>query len=234
MGLRGAANCGASVPKDALGQGREYVRRCAYQGRGGGFTYQARRGEPSPARTGTGIVSLEMLGEHGTAEALAGGDYLLKNPLTDANQGFYYYGIYYVSQAYNQLGGKYWEQGYPKLRDALLAAQSERGPWEQGSGQEAGSGRSLPHEHGGVGAVRAVSVFAAVSEVMTLVALRCAEIRSTKSETIAPKRKFSMTAVRSPVRPSSDFVCSVSCFDRIPAARTSMTRPLSPSVLLAS
>jgi hypothetical protein len=142
MGLRGAANCGASVPKDALAGGREYVRRCAYQGRGGGFTYQARRGEPSPARTGTGIVSLEMLGEHGSAEALAGGDYLLKNPLTDANQGFYYYGIYYVSQAYNQLGGKYWEQGYPKLRDALLAAQSEQGPWEQGSGQEADAGEA--------------------------------------------------------------------------------------------
>jgi hypothetical protein len=140
MGLRGAANCGASVPKDALGRGREYVRRCAYQGRGGGFTYQARRGEPSPARTGTGIVSLEMLGEHASAEALAGGDYLLKNPLTDANQGFYYYGIYYISQAYNQLGGKYWEQGYPKLRDVLLAAQTEQGPWEQGSGQEQETG----------------------------------------------------------------------------------------------
>lgn len=142
MGLRGAANCGATVPQDALAAGREYVRRCAFQGREGGFTYQASQGEPSPARTGTGILSLEMLGEHATKEALAGGDYLLRNPLTDPNQGFYYYGVYYISQALNQLGDKYWEQGYPKLRDALLAGQNEQGFWPQGSGQEQEAGEA--------------------------------------------------------------------------------------------
>lgn len=136
MGLRGAANCGAAVPKQVLDDGREYVRRCAHRGDKGGFTYQAHRGEPSPARTGTGILSLEMLGDHASREALAGGEYLLKNPLTDVNQSFYYYGIYYVSQALHQLGDKYWEQGYPKLRDALLAAQGDEGSWPQGQGQE--------------------------------------------------------------------------------------------------
>jgi hypothetical protein len=141
MALRGAANCGASVPRGALDAGREYVRRCAVPAdAGGGFTYQAGNRDASPARTGTGIVALEMLGEHNSPEAKAGGEYLLKNSLTDPNQGFYYYAIYYCSQAYNQLGDKYWDVGYPKLRDGLLAAQNGQGVWPTGSGQEQEAG----------------------------------------------------------------------------------------------
>lgn len=140
MALRAAANCGATVPAGSLEAGREYVRRCAHKGSQGGFTYQAGHGEPSAARTGTGILSLEMLGEHASPEALKGGDYLLKNPVTEPNQGYYFYTVYYVSQALNQLGGKYWEQGYPKLRDALLAAQSDDGTWPAGSGNEESAG----------------------------------------------------------------------------------------------
>ncbi len=138
MALRGAANCGATIPKERLEAGREYVRRCAVpESNGGGFTYQASNRDANPARTGTGIVSLEMLGEHNSKEAVAGGEYLLAHPLTDPNSGgFYYYGVYYVSQAYNQLGGKFWDVGYPKLRDALLAAQNDEGIWAQGAGAE--------------------------------------------------------------------------------------------------
>jgi hypothetical protein len=140
MGLRSAANCGATVPKEALEAGREYVRRCSV--RGSGFTYMVKQRDPNPARTGTGILSLEMLGEHQSQEALWGGDFLLKHPLTDPNEGFYYYGVYYVSQALNQLGGKYWERGYPKLRDALLAGQNSQGYWPRGQGQEEQAGRA--------------------------------------------------------------------------------------------
>jgi hypothetical protein len=141
MGLRGAANCGATVPKESLDAGREFVRRCAVpKDSGGGFTYQAGNRDANSPRTGTGILSLELLGEHNSTEATLGGDYLLEHPLTDPNQGFYFYGVYYISQAYNQLGGKYWETGYPKLRDALLAAQNDQGIWPNGSGQEQEAG----------------------------------------------------------------------------------------------
>ena len=141
MGLRGAANCGATVPKEALDAGREFVRRCAVpKDSGGGFTYQAGNRDANPPRTGTGILSLELLGQHASTEATLGGDYLLDHPLTDPNQGFYFYGVYYISQAYNQLGGKYWDTGYPKLRDALLAAQNDQGIWPSGSGQEQEAG----------------------------------------------------------------------------------------------
>jgi hypothetical protein len=141
MALRAAANCGAYVPKTALESGREYVRRCAFRG-GPGFTYQAQQGQPGPARTGTAIVSLEMLGEHASKEAKAGGDYLLENPVTSPSEGFYYYSVYYIAQAFYHLGDKYYETGYTKLRDTLLANQGPEGTWPVGSGQEQEAGEA--------------------------------------------------------------------------------------------
>ena len=141
MALRGAANCGAAVPKSALDDGLAYVRRSAVQGEGG-FSYQAGGGSPNQARTGTGILSMEMLGQHLSAEALAGGEYLVKNPPDNPNQEFYYYSVYYCSQALNQLGGKYWETVYPKLRDPLLKLQRADGHWAGGNGQESEAGEA--------------------------------------------------------------------------------------------
>jgi len=138
MALRGAANCGAAVPKDALEQGVAYVRRNAVPGTGG-FGYQP-QGNANPARTGTGILSLEMLGQHHSAEALAGGEYLLQNPPDNAGQEFYYYSVYYCAQALNQLGGKYWDTVYPKLREPLLKLQQNDGHFSGGNGQEAEAG----------------------------------------------------------------------------------------------
>jgi hypothetical protein len=137
MALRGAANCGAAVPRTALEAGREYIRRSAVPT--GGFGYQP-GGGPNQARTGTGTLSLELLGEHNSREALAGGDYLLKEPPDNPGMEFYYYGVYYCAQALNQLGGKYWDTVYPKLRDALLSQQQPDGTFGGGAGQEQDAG----------------------------------------------------------------------------------------------
>lgn len=141
MALRAAANCGAYVPKANLESGREYVRRCSFK-EGSGFTYQAQQGQPGAARTGTAIVSLEMLGEHQSKEAKDGGDYLLANPVANPGENFYYYSVYYISQAFYHLGDKYYATGYPKLRDALLANQGPEGTWPAGSGQEESAGEA--------------------------------------------------------------------------------------------
>jgi hypothetical protein len=143
MALRGAANCGASVPKESLEKGVAYVRRLAVKGEGG-FGYQ-QGGGPNRARTGTGILSLELLGprtekEPHAREALAGGDYLLKHPFTNAGDEFYYYSVYYGSQAANQLGEKYWLAIYPPLRDTLLARQKGDGSFPEGPGGENAGG----------------------------------------------------------------------------------------------
>src|SRR5205085_12059720 len=87
-----------------------------------------------------GILSTVLIGgDKNAPEALKGGDYLLKNP-PDHEVDFYYYAIYYDSQAVNQLGGKYWQGVYPKLRDHLLTLQQPNGTFTGGSGQEQQAG----------------------------------------------------------------------------------------------
>jgi len=125
MALRGAGNCGAAVPAQTLRQGAEYVRRCASSK--GGFAYQADGGEPNLARTGSGILSLILIGtDRSSAEVRKAADYLLANPPSHSAP-FYYYAAYYDSQALNQLAGRYWQTGYPKLVDDLLTLQEPAG-----------------------------------------------------------------------------------------------------------
>jgi hypothetical protein len=139
MGLRGAANCGAAVPRSALDAGREYVRRSAANG--GGFSYQP-GGPANQARTGTGILSMELLGQHDSPEAKAAGDWLLAHPPDNPGMEFYYYAVYYNAQALNQLGGTYWSTLYPRLRDTLLTLQQANGSFGGGSGQEQEAGEA--------------------------------------------------------------------------------------------
>lgn len=145
MSLRGAANCGAAVPHEALEAGVNYVRRLAVKD-GGGFGYQ-QGGGPNNARTGAGILSLELLGprteaEPHTKEAIAGGNYLLKHPFTNPGDEFYYYSVYYGAQAANQLGDKYWTTIYPPLRDTLLQRQQGDGSWPNPGGGESPAGQA--------------------------------------------------------------------------------------------
>jgi prenyltransferase beta subunit len=138
MALRGAANCGAVVPRSVLDEGLGYVKRCAVEG--GGFSYQAHNGQPNQARSGTGILSTILIGgDRNAPEVTRAGDYLLANPMTRV-ESHYFYAVYYVSQALNQLGGKHWEVGYPKLVDFLLKLQNSDGTFhgDGGAEQEAG------------------------------------------------------------------------------------------------
>lgn len=139
MALRGAANCGAAVPGEALRLGRDFIRRNAVQG--GGFSYQP-GGGPNVPRTSAGILSMELLGEHLSREARAGGDFLMDNPPDNPDSEFYFYGVYYCSQALNQLGGKYWETLYPRLVEALLSRQQRSGAWQGGQGEENNAGEA--------------------------------------------------------------------------------------------
>jgi hypothetical protein len=129
MALRGAANIGAAVPRKAIDDGIAYIKRRAVNS--GGFSYTGGN-DPNPARTGTGILALELLGQHHSKEALAGGAFLLATPLGSARSGFgefYYYSVYYCSQAANQLGGKYWDLINKPIRESLLQRQARDGSW---------------------------------------------------------------------------------------------------------
>ena len=71
------------------------------------------------------------------------GDWLIANP-PDHTIEFYFYAVYYDSQALNQLGGKYWADVYPKLVNHLLQLQQDDGTFRaRGSGgQEEEAGKA--------------------------------------------------------------------------------------------
>ena len=66
---------------------------------------------------------------------MRGGDYLIKDGLGHSgleDRGpveFYYYTVYYCSQAAWQLGGRYWEILTPVIRQSLINRQGRDGSW---------------------------------------------------------------------------------------------------------
>ena len=125
LALRAAKDTGLPVPDKNIRQAVHFIKRCAHPS--GGFSYQP-GGDPNTGRTGTGILSLEICGEHGSPEARRGGDWLLKHPLKWKGP-FFYYGAYYAAQGMYQLGGNYWKQWQPMSERLLLAKQSKDGSW---------------------------------------------------------------------------------------------------------
>jgi hypothetical protein len=143
MALRAAKNLGCDVPAEAIDQAVEYLKRCQDNG-SGGFRYNP-GGALTVACTGTSILALEICGKehHHCHEALRGGAYLIrKENLPKAGQQYFFYSIYYGSQAAFQLGGNYWTVFRPPLQDVLLRLQRTGGFWDGNSGDAAQGGRA--------------------------------------------------------------------------------------------
>jgi hypothetical protein len=128
LALRAAKNVGCDVPGERIDMAVEYVKRCR-DSSNGGFCYTPFGGATVPC-TGTGILALEICGKerHHTREALQGGSYLLKRPLA-WNDGYFFYGVYYSSQAMFQLGNNYWNFYRPQLHKVLFDNQQANGGW---------------------------------------------------------------------------------------------------------
>lgn len=134
LALRAAKNVGCDVPADNIEKAIEYVKRCATRprrGLPGGFTYQPGQG-PTAVRTGTGILCLEVAGDHKSAEAMEGAEYLLTRPLR-SRDGHFFYGVYYCSVGMFKIGGKYWERTKDDLFNLLIAEQLPDGSWQNGA-----------------------------------------------------------------------------------------------------
>jgi hypothetical protein len=143
MALRAAHNLGCDVPADAIDRAVEYIKRC-HDGRSGGFRYQPGSGV-TVACTGTSILALEICGKehHQCREALRGGSFLLRREnLPNSNQQWFFYSIYYGSQAAFQLGGNYWTVFRPRLHEVLLRMQTGGGFWDGQSGDAQQGGRA--------------------------------------------------------------------------------------------
>ncbi|RUL88718.1 prenyltransferase/squalene oxidase repeat-containing protein [Tautonia sociabilis] len=140
VALRAARDAGCSVPSEAIDDAVDYVRRCV-EPRSGGFSYQAGRGGPNSPRTGTGILSLELCGEHGTPEAIAGAEYLREHP-PNWGSDYFFYEAYYCPQALFQLGDAYFVPYYTRLVPILLDRQEADGSWYSPSGNDRTGGRN--------------------------------------------------------------------------------------------
>jgi len=128
LALRAAKNVGCDVPGERIDMAMDYVMRCR-DSSSGGFCYTS-FGSATFACTGTGILCLEVCGKqrHHSREALQAGSYLLKHPVA-WNDRYFFYGVYYTSQAMFQLGNNYWNVYRPQLHKVLFDNQQSNGSW---------------------------------------------------------------------------------------------------------
>lgn len=124
VALRAAQNARLTVPTETMERAAEYVRRCANKG---GFCYQP-GGNPSPAQTAAGCLSMQLLGKFDDPTVEQGLQYLQKLPYTHKTS-YFWYTNYYAMQAHFQAGGKHWEAWHPRVRDFMLKNQSQDGSW---------------------------------------------------------------------------------------------------------
>lgn len=139
MALRSARNGGSMVPKECIDLAVGFITRCRMPD--GGFAYQPGGGS-GLARTGTGLLCLELCGKHGDANCEAAADWILKNLPDNVGGGFFYYSLYYCSQGMFQIGGKHWETWATFMYQFMLKAQQPDGSWPQGGSNESQVGTS--------------------------------------------------------------------------------------------
>jgi hypothetical protein len=94
----------------------------------------------SRAMAGAGILALAHAGFHGAPEATKSADWLLKYNFDNYNEvemftqttwpiDRYHYSLFNSCQAMYQLGGKYWQQFFPRTVRTLPANQQPDGSW---------------------------------------------------------------------------------------------------------
>jgi hypothetical protein len=133
VALASAKEAGILVPDATLQKAIAYVISCQHQA-SGGFGYQP-AGEPGFERSAAGVMSLMMCGQRESPAVKAGLAYLLKQPgavFSDSAQ--YYYGHYYAVQGMYQAGDVYYQEWYPRIRDAMLKRQGPEGNWPDAQG----------------------------------------------------------------------------------------------------
>jgi hypothetical protein len=129
VALRAAKNGGFEVPQQTIDDAIEYVRRCK-SGGGGGFTYQAGRGDAGFARTAAAIYSLQVCGQYNDPLVAPASDYLFEKSRPGQ---WWTYGCNYATPAQYMIGGATWKRWYGLMKDTLLGSVRREGDqchWE--------------------------------------------------------------------------------------------------------
>lgn len=141
MFLRSAKNAGFEVGEQPIDDAVEYVKRC-FSKQHDSFSYLATSNRHvTRAMAGAGILALAHAGYHNSDEAQLAGDWVLKHSFEDYGQLLhgiaakghhdrYHYGLLLCSQGMYQLGGRHWQEFYPRVAPAVLRAQLDSGAWE--------------------------------------------------------------------------------------------------------
>lgn len=129
--LRSARNNGAPVPKEAVDKAVKFILRCRTTN--GGFAYQP-GGGANLARTGIGLLCMELAGRHRDEATLKAGELIRKSFSAGAlsQEVERYYALYYMANGMFQLGGQDWETFCPVLYNTILGMQSADGSWPGG------------------------------------------------------------------------------------------------------
>lgn len=138
LALRAAKDIGCDVPAENIDRAIAYIRRLHVK-HDGGFGYMVGHGS-SVTRSGTGIVALEVCGEHRTDETLAAAKLILSRPLTKGEQ-YFYYGAYYCTVGMFKVGGDEWRQSREALYRTILDLQNPAGHWNPEDGTERQAGK---------------------------------------------------------------------------------------------
>jgi hypothetical protein len=138
MFLRSARNAGFDVPKQPIDDAVAYVRRC-YSRQYDVFQYvTSNEDDRSRAMAGAGILALAHAGFHGSSEAQSSAKWLLRNNLDSYNvvrpfgtkrHDRYHYALFTCCQAMYQLGGRNWQEFFPRTVSTILAHQRPDGSW---------------------------------------------------------------------------------------------------------
>jgi hypothetical protein len=139
MALRACKDAGISVPKEVIEAGIEYIKRChnpKENGKDGGFAYRPGGGSGF-ARTGAGVLSLQVAGDYRAKEVRQGVEYILEHKPVGGRRvdKWYFYGHYYAAQGVYQTqsigpwGRKAWRDWYPAVTNELASGQRPDGSW---------------------------------------------------------------------------------------------------------
>jgi hypothetical protein len=134
--LRACQNAGVQVNKAVIEKSFAYLQKAKCQD--GGIAYSARmvrggRGSSRPAITAAALTCLFSAGKYNHPLTRSTKAYCLKRYRTmlgGRGGGHFYYTHLYLGEAMYQVGGKTWEDYYPRIRDWLLKAQQSNGAWQ--------------------------------------------------------------------------------------------------------
>ena len=170
LALRSAVDSGLEVPPEVVDLAIKSVREhytpqgCAYKAEEeeqrkhpGQFTYTKGSGRGSLAMASAGVVCLQEFGQYDDWRIEKNMEFISKDVNEKAKpeearkrrrSPYDAYTLYYTAQALYQVGGEYWRQCYPPLRDSLIASQIEdpKSPERDGMWQSQGQVSGRPGE----------------------------------------------------------------------------------------